>query len=271
MPRAAHRALVARLSRPKLADPTGYGRIVRDERGLVQAIVEQKAASAEQLKIQEINPGLYCFDAKLFWNHIGEIKPNNAAKEYYLTDMVEILARHGQPLAPLLVEDESELLGINTRVELATADKILRARKARELMLKGVTIENPESVTIDVHVSVEADSVIEANVQLRGHTRIGTGCRIGTGSVLKSCEIGDNATILPYVVAEASTIRGESLSRTIFAAAHECRCGRGLVYRQLCGVEEDETRARFEGQPFDVFGRYDGGRECEYRRWHDHL
>jgi bifunctional UDP-N-acetylglucosamine pyrophosphorylase/glucosamine-1-phosphate N-acetyltransferase len=77
-------------------------------------------------------------------------------------------------------------------------------------MLKGVTIENPESVTIDVHVSVEADSVIEANVQLRGHTRIGTGCRIGTGSVLKSCEIGDNATILPYVVAEASTIRGRA-------------------------------------------------------------
>ena len=77
---------------------------------------------------------LYCFDAKLFWSHIAEVQPNNAAKEYYLTDMIEILARHGRPVAPLLVEDETELLGINTRVELAAADKILRARKARELM-----------------------------------------------------------------------------------------------------------------------------------------
>jgi bifunctional UDP-N-acetylglucosamine pyrophosphorylase/glucosamine-1-phosphate N-acetyltransferase len=194
----------------EVADPTGYGRIVRDVRGMVAAIVEQKAASAEQLKITEINPGLYCFDTKLFWKHVGEITPNNPAKEYYLTDMVEILTRRGSPVAPLLVEDESELLGINTRVELAVADKILRNRKTQELMLSGVTIENPESVTIDVNVSVEADSVIEANVQLRGRTRIGTGCRIGTGSVLRSCEIGDDVTILPYVVAEASAIRSNA-------------------------------------------------------------
>jgi bifunctional UDP-N-acetylglucosamine pyrophosphorylase/glucosamine-1-phosphate N-acetyltransferase len=192
------------------ADPTGYGRIVRDANGLVAAIVEQKSANAEQLKIREINPGLYCFHAKLFWKHIDEVTPNNAAKEYYLTDMIEILTRHGHPVAPVLVADESELLGINTRVELAFADKVLRARKARELMLDGVTIENPESVTIDVQVSVAADSVIEANVQLRGRTRIGTGCRIGTGSVLRSCEIGDEVTVLPYVVAEASTIRARA-------------------------------------------------------------
>jgi bifunctional UDP-N-acetylglucosamine pyrophosphorylase/glucosamine-1-phosphate N-acetyltransferase len=194
----------------EVANPTGYGRIVRDERGLVAAIVEQKAANAEQLKIREINPGLYCFDARLFWQHIGEVTPNNAANEYYLTDMIEILARHGHRVAPLVVEDESELLGINTRVELAVADKILRTRKAQELMLNGVTIENPESVTIDVNVSVEADSVIEANVQLRGRTRIGTGCRIGAGSVLRSCQIGDDVTILPYVVAEASTIKANA-------------------------------------------------------------
>jgi bifunctional UDP-N-acetylglucosamine pyrophosphorylase/glucosamine-1-phosphate N-acetyltransferase len=194
----------------EVADPTGYGRIVRDERGLVAAIVEQKSANAGQLKIREINPGLYCFDAGLFWKHIGEVAPNNAANEYYLTDMIEILARQGRPVAPLLVADESELLGINTRVELAVADKILRSRKAQELMLNGVTIENPESVTIDVNVTVEADSVIEANVQLRGRTRIGTGCRIGAGSILRSCQIGDDVTILPYVVAEASTIKAKA-------------------------------------------------------------
>ena len=181
----------------KLNDPTGYGRIVRNENGLVEAIVEQKAASGEQLEIKEINPGLYCFDAELFWRHAGEITADNPAKEYYLTDMVGILTRHGHGIAPLLVADETELLGINTRVELALADKILRSRKAHELMLQGVTIENPESVTIDVDVEIGADSVLEANVQLRGRTSIGSGCRIGAGSYLRDCAVGDNVQIFP--------------------------------------------------------------------------
>jgi len=190
----------------ELHDPTGYGRIVRDENGLVAAIVEHKSASEDQLKIREINPGVYCFDAGLFWAHIGEVRPNNSAREYYLTDMIEIIRRHGNSVAPLLVRDETELLGINTRVELAAADKILRGRKVEQLMLSGVTIEQPESVTIDVHVEVGQDSVIEANVQLRGNSYVGSNVRIGTGSVLRSCHVGDDATVLPYVVAEASMI-----------------------------------------------------------------
>jgi bifunctional UDP-N-acetylglucosamine pyrophosphorylase/glucosamine-1-phosphate N-acetyltransferase len=189
-----------------LADPTGYGRIVRDSHGRVAAVVEQKAANPEQLSIREVNPGLYCFHANLFWRHIDEVAPNNPAKEYYLTDMVEILARHGHPVLPLPIADETELLGINTRLELALADEILRSRKTRELMLAGVTIENPGSVTIDVDVEVGMDSVLEANVQLRGRTRIGAGCRIGTGTVLRDCEMADDVTILPYVVADEALI-----------------------------------------------------------------
>jgi bifunctional UDP-N-acetylglucosamine pyrophosphorylase / glucosamine-1-phosphate N-acetyltransferase len=194
----------------EVADATGYGRVLRDKQGLISAIVEQKAATREQLDIREINTGLYCFDAKLFWQYIGEVRPDNPAKEYYLTDMVEILTRHGYPVAPLLIEDESELLGINTRVELALADKILRARKTSELMLSGVTIESPESVTIDVDVQIGEDSLVEANVQLRGHTRIGANCHIATGTVLRNCEIADGVTILPYVVADASVIRANA-------------------------------------------------------------
>jgi bifunctional UDP-N-acetylglucosamine pyrophosphorylase / glucosamine-1-phosphate N-acetyltransferase len=208
--RASEKGLGGALVTTELADPTGYGRIVRDERGMIAAIMEQKAASAEQLEIREINPGVYCFDARLFWKHLPEVTPDNPAKEYYLTDMVAILRAHGHPVAPFPVADETELLGINTRVELAAADKILRARKATELMLSGVTIENPESVTIDVDVEIGEDSVIEANVQLRGATRIGANCRIGAGSVLRDCRIGDRVTILPYVVAEASSVGAES-------------------------------------------------------------
>jgi len=190
----------------KVQDPTGYGRIIRDERGMVAAVVEQKAATSEQLLIREINPGAYAFAGTPFWDHLGEVLPNNVAQEYYLTDMVEILRRHGYAIAPLVVEDETELLGINTRVELAVADRILRARKAEDLMLSGVTIEHPESVTIDFPVEVAPDTVIESNVQLRGRTRIGAGCRIGTGSVLRNCSLADDVTIHPYVVAEGSTI-----------------------------------------------------------------
>jgi len=196
----------------EVADATGYGRIVRDPDGTVAAIVEQKASTPEQLQIREINPGVYCFNAGLFWQYIEEIKPDNPAKEYYLTDMVAIMKRHGHSITPLLVKDETELLGINTRVELAVADKLLRRRKTQELMLSGVTIENPESVTVDVDVQVGEDSLIESNVHLRGRTQVGANCRIGTGTVLRDCEVADNVTVLPYVVADSAKVgRGASI------------------------------------------------------------
>ncbi len=202
--------VAAALVTTEIDEPAGYGRIVRNEAGLISAIVEQKEATPEQLAIREINTGMYCFDATLFWQYVGEIKPDNPAREYYVTDMVKILTHHGQAVAALLMENETELLGINTRVELAAADKILRARKTNQLMLSGVTIENPESVTIDVDIEIGQDSLIEANVQLRGRTRIGANCRIATGAVLRDCDVGDNVTILPYVVAETSVIHADA-------------------------------------------------------------
>lgn len=194
----------------ELDDPTGYGRILRDEHGLIAAVLEQQAALPEQLKIREVNPGAYCFRAATLWNNLSAIEPNNPAREYYFTDLVEILRRTGHKIAPLLVPDSTELLGINTRVELAAADKILRGRKTRELMLAGVTIENPDSVTVDVAVEIQPDTVIECNVQLRGATRIGSGCHIGTGSVLRDCEIADDVSVLPYVVANRSRFGARS-------------------------------------------------------------
>jgi bifunctional UDP-N-acetylglucosamine pyrophosphorylase/glucosamine-1-phosphate N-acetyltransferase len=191
-------------------DPTGYGRIVRNGEGLITSIVEEKAATPEIQKIREINTGFYYFDAPLFWKYIDEVKPDNPAHEYYLTDMIEILVRRGYHIAPFIVKDSNEVLGINTRAELAVADRILRNRKTHELMLSGVTIENPDTVTIDARVEVGPDSIIEANVHLRGRTRIGSNCRIGMGSVLRSCEVEDDVTIRPYVVAEASRLGTKS-------------------------------------------------------------
>lgn len=190
----------------KVKDPTGYGRIVRDENGMVEAIVEHKAATPDQLRIDEINPGVYAFAGGPFWEHLAELNTNNPAQEYYLTDMVAILRKHGYPTAPLLIHDETELLGINTRLELAVADRILRARKAEQLMLAGVTIERPESVVIDADVEVGRDTVIEPNVQLRGRTTVGRNCLISTGALLRDCQVEDEVVVFPYVVAEASKI-----------------------------------------------------------------
>jgi bifunctional UDP-N-acetylglucosamine pyrophosphorylase / glucosamine-1-phosphate N-acetyltransferase len=182
----------------RLQDPTGYGRIILGDRGHVQAIVEQKAANPEQLTIQVINPGIYCFRADLLWKHIGELQTNNPAQEYYLTDMVEILNRAGHTVEAIEVPDANQLLGINTRVELAAADKIFRDRKVQELMLSGVTIEKPETVTIDSAVQIGMDTVIEPFVQILGNSAIGEDCRIGAASILSNSKLADRVHIGPF-------------------------------------------------------------------------
>lgn len=193
-----------------LEDPAGYGRVIVDARGNVEAIVEHKDCTAEQRTIRVINSGIYCFRADLLWRHLTEIQPNPITGEFYLTDMAGILRKHGHAVRALHIEDPAELLGINTRVELADADRILRQRKTRELMLSGVTIERPETVCIDASVSVGEDTVIEPFSRLLGRTRIGEDCRIGAGTILENTEVGDRVLLRPYVVAADSRIDADA-------------------------------------------------------------
>lgn len=186
--------------------PEGYGRVIRDERGLVAAIVEEKAATAEQRKIREINSGIYCLDADLLWRYIGQIRPNPVSGEIYLTDIAEVFRSHGLRLAALHLDDPEEVLGINTRIELAAADRILRERKARQMMLDGVTIEKPETVTIDAFVEIGPDTVIEPFVQLRGRTKIGAESRIGTGALVYDSELAGNVRVEPYSIIRTSSV-----------------------------------------------------------------
>jgi bifunctional UDP-N-acetylglucosamine pyrophosphorylase / glucosamine-1-phosphate N-acetyltransferase len=196
----------ATLITTRLSDPTGYGRIILDDRGNVKAIVEQKAASSEQLAIDLINPGMYCFRSDLLWKHIDSIGTNNPAREYYLTDMVEILTRAGHTVAAMESADASELLGINTRVELAEVDRIFRARKCRELMLAGVTIEKPESVTIDLPVTIGRDTIVGPFAHVLGRTEIGEDCRIGAGCVIESSRIESGVQVAPYTLIATSHV-----------------------------------------------------------------
>ncbi len=189
-----------------MPDPTGYGRVVRGVSDRATAVVEQKAATPAQLAIREANMGVYCYRADLFWRHVGEMQPDNPAHEYYLTDMVQILNRAGHSVVAMKIDDPRECLGINDRVELAQVDRLLRERKLRELMLAGVTIEKPETVTIDGGVEIGIDTVVEPFARILGDTTIGENCRIGASSIIEDSTLGDDVAIGPLTVVTASRL-----------------------------------------------------------------
>ena len=193
-------------------DPTGYGRVLRTADGPVAGIVEQKAGTPEQLAVREANMGIYCFRADLFWKHAGEMGTNNPAGEYYLTDMAEILTRAGHRVEAMRIDDAREALGINDRIELAYADRLLREAKRREVMLAGATIENPETVTIDAGVRIGMDTIVGPFAQILGKTSIGENCRIGACAILQDAEIGDGVEIGAFTIVNRSVVeRGASV------------------------------------------------------------
>lgn len=191
-------------------DPTGYGRVIRNDADLsVQEIVEQKAANPQQLAIREANMGIYCFRSDLFWQYVDQLGTNNPAGEYYLTDMVAILNDAGYKVEAMRIDDANEALGINDRVDLANVDRILRSRKRLEVMRDGVTIENPETVTIDSHVRIGVDSVVEPFARLLGRTVVGENCHIGAGAIIQDSQLADEVVIGPYtLVAHSRLERG---------------------------------------------------------------
>lgn len=190
----------------EVEDPTGYGRIIRGPDGAVMAIVEQKAATPGELAVREINSGIFCFDSSALWKYIHEIRTDNPAGEYYLTDMVSLFVLAGRRVTALKIPDPGELLGINNRIELAQADRILRDRKVRQLMLDGVTIERPETVTIDADVKIGMDTVIGPFAQITGDTVIGDNCRIGASSIIDHSVLGDHVEVFPFSMVSASRL-----------------------------------------------------------------
>jgi bifunctional UDP-N-acetylglucosamine pyrophosphorylase / glucosamine-1-phosphate N-acetyltransferase len=182
--------LTARVDRP-----AGYGRIVRGADGRVSAIVEEKDASPAQRSIDEINSGTYCFRAAELVAALSRLRPDNAKGEYYITDVVAMLVAAGRPVGALEVEGAEECLGVNTRAELAVAERVLRRREVDRLMAGGVTVLDPEGTYVDAGVEVGPDTVIWPQTYLLGGTRVGAGCRIGPWSFLKDCRVADGAVV----------------------------------------------------------------------------
>jgi bifunctional UDP-N-acetylglucosamine pyrophosphorylase/glucosamine-1-phosphate N-acetyltransferase len=190
----------------EIGDPTDYGRIVRDEQGRVVAIVEEKSATAEQRAVREVNSSIYCFTLAKLWPVLNALRPGNAHRELYLTDAIALLHQRNERVLAEIAPDPSEILGCNTRVHLADADRIFRARKATEVMNSGTTIYLPETVLLDPEVSAGPDSIIEPNVQLLGKTRIGARCLIRTGSILQNVRVDDDVVIGAHSVLDSCRV-----------------------------------------------------------------
>lgn len=187
-----------------MPNPTGYGRIIRNEAGNIVAIVEEKDATPEQKQITEVNTGTYFFDYPLLKEALANITNDNAQGEYYLTDTLAYLNDHEHTIAGIVSNDADETMGVNDRVNLAKAEKLLRLRKNTELMREGVTIIDPESTYIDQDVQVGKDTVIYPNCHLRGVTKIGENCVIDADCQITDSIIGDNCHLIKAIVNEST-------------------------------------------------------------------
>ena len=218
----------------RLEDPTGYGRIVRDEEGRFQRIVEQKDASAEERQISEVNVGIYCFETRLLFPALARVQPENAQGEFYLTDVPAILRADGEDVSVFLHADAREVSGINTRVELSEFERILRLRTLRSLMLNsGVTVIDPQHTYVSPDAQIGRDTTLHPNVHIEGRTTIGEGCEIMQGTRITDSRVGNGVTVRDHSVIVESDI------------ADHCTVGPFAHLRMNARMEEGSTVGNF--------------------------
>ncbi len=190
----------------ELADPTGYGRIVRDNAGNVVRIVEQKDANTKERAIKESNTGLLAAPARALRQWLAALKNNNAQGEYYLTDIIVMAARDRMRIGAVIAPTEAEVLGVNDKVQLAQLEGALRAQRAQALMLEGATLADPARIDIRGEVTVGRDVFIDVNVVLTGSVKLGDRVRIGPNNVLRNCEIEADTEVHPNCVIDTAKI-----------------------------------------------------------------
>ncbi|MET2714427.1 bifunctional UDP-N-acetylglucosamine diphosphorylase/glucosamine-1-phosphate N-acetyltransferase GlmU [Streptomyces harbinensis] len=261
----------------EVPDPTGYGRIVREDGaagGAVTAIVEQRDATEEQRAIREINSGVFAFDARLLAEALGQLSTDNSQGEEYLTDVLGILRAAGHRAGAARAADHAEIAGINNRVQLAAARRLLNDRLLERAMLAGVTVVDPATTFIDATVTFEPDAVIHPGTQLLGTTHIGGGAEIGpntrlahtsvgegatvNNTVADSARIGDGASVGPYAYLRPGTVLGRSAKAGTFVEMKNSTVGEGTKVPHLSYVG-DATIGDFTNiGAASVFVNYDG-------------
>lgn len=206
-------------------DPFGYGRIIRDEGGNVKGIVEEKDATEDQKKIQEINAGIYCFDIEVLLEALKEIKPNNSQGEYYLTDLIKIIGDKGLRTGAVIVKDNTEILGVNDRMQLQMLTKVLQHRINIEHMNNGVTIEDINNTYIYDDVKIGMDTVIHPNTTIKSNVEIGEDCEIGPNSYIREgCVLEDKVKIGSFVEIKKAII-GKGTKVPHLSYMGDCKIG----------------------------------------------
>ncbi len=200
------RKAVLTLMTTVLDNPTNYGRILMNSDGDVIGIVEEKDANVEQKAIQEINAGIYCVDKSFLFQALHQVGTNNSQGEMYLTDIVALSVAAGHHVGRFVTPAAIDVLGVNSRVELAAAHREIQHRRNTELMLQGVSMHNPETITVSTESTIGRDSLLMAGVHILGKSRIGEGCRIAPGVILRDCTIGNDAQIGPYCCMEGCVL-----------------------------------------------------------------
>ena len=228
-------------------NPKGYGRIVRDEGGNVAAIVEEKDTTDEQRKIKEINAGIYCFDIETLLEALEEVKPNNAQSEYYLTDVIEIMNNKGLKTGAVIVEDNTEILGINDRIQLEMLTKVLQMRINTEHMRKGVTIEDVNNTYIYDDVEIGMDTVIHPNTTIKSGVKIGEDCEIGPNAYIREgCALANKVKIGNFVEIKKAIIgEGTKVPHFIYLGdcevGEKCNIGCGTITCNYDGFHKSKT------------------------------
>ncbi|AGF71967.1 bifunctional UDP-N-acetylglucosamine diphosphorylase/glucosamine-1-phosphate N-acetyltransferase GlmU [Corynebacterium halotolerans] len=258
----------------RLPDPTGYGRIVRDDDGEVTAIVEQKDATDQQKAIDEVNSGVFAFDAAVLRDALGQLKSDNAQGELYLTDVLGIAREAGHPVRAHVATDPRELAGVNDRVQLAAAGRELNRRTVEAAMRAGATVIDPESTWIGVNVRVGRDVTIHPGTQLWGATAIGDDAVIGPDTTLTDMTvgrgasvvrthgersvIGANATVGPFTYIRPNTVLGEDGKLGGFVEAKNATIGRGSKVPHLTYIGDATVGEESNIGASSVFVNYDG-------------
>ena len=229
-------------------NPYGYGRIIRDDGGNVEAIVEEKDADELQKEIKEINAGIYCFDIPELLNALEEINNDNASGEYYITDVIKIMNDKGLKTGATIVEDNTEILGVNDRVQLEILTRILRLRTNAEYMKKGVTIEDTNTTYIYDDVEIGTDTVIHPNTTIKSDVKIGANCEIGPNAYIREkCRIADNVKIGNFVEIKNTQVgTGSKVPHFIYLGdcevGEKCNIGCGTITCNYDGFNKSKTK-----------------------------
>ena len=232
----------ATLGTAVLEDPSGYGRIVRDDYGNIQGIVEHSDCTPAQLKIKEINPSNYIFNNKILFEAIERVKPENVKKEYYLTDAVSGILATGHKVEAITAVPPDEAIGINSRAQLSAASKIMQRRIQRKLMEDGVTIVDPDNTWIDARAQIGQDTVIEPFTYIHGEVKIGQGCRVGPFAFLRHGTVLQNDVVLGvYTEVKNSTLADGVRAR------HHSYIGDAMVGKNV-NFGASSITANFDGE-----------------------